>query len=93
VKQEPGLDGKHAATDTKVKREPGGDDRNAQTSVTRKQAPARPAPNNELINPAKLADIERNKKRKALQDEFEAIELHQKKMRVAQALADLENEA
>jgi len=95
VKLERGIDGvkqedKDTATDAKIKRESGGDDSNAHSLVGPEQALRMAISENEP-NPLGPAHDERNKKRKALQDEFDAIELQQKKMRVVQALADLDN--
>jgi hypothetical protein len=80
------------ATGMTIKREPGGDNPSTHTQAASEQMPAGPALNTESTNPVRLADSERNKKRKALQDEFDAIELQQKKMRIAKELADLNNE-
>jgi hypothetical protein len=49
-------------------------------------------PCTEASDPVVPADNERNKKRKALQEELTAIELEQKRVRVAKELADLDNE-
>jgi hypothetical protein len=69
-----------------------GEDSNCQAPAVPDQTSTRPVLDNGPANPVRPADIERNKKRKALQNEFDAIELQQKKMRIAQQLADLDNE-
>jgi hypothetical protein len=89
VKQE---DVRHNATEKKIKRKPGGDNVNAQTPVLPGQVPTVSTPCTEASDPVVPADNERNKKRKALQEELTAIELEQKRVRVAKELADLDNE-
>lgn len=77
------------ATGTKIKRELGGQGTNAQSQTA---SPTGLPMLTQPINPVRPLDDERNKKRKALQDEFKAIELEQKKMRIAKELAELDSE-
>jgi len=98
IKHEPGTNGvknedtKNTATDVKIKREPEGTHSNAQTPIIPEQASARPTPIIGSPNSLGPAHDERNKKRKALQNGLEALELQQKRLRIGQELADLDNE-
>lgn len=89
VKREHGIDDVEVEDAKDVKPE---NKHEVDSAVESQQATATPALRSEPINPARSLGSERNKKRKALQEEFNAIELQQKKMRIAKALADLDDE-
>jgi hypothetical protein len=94
LKRERGIHGfgqervEHSAKDTKIKREPGVDHSSSQITG---QTPARLAPGDESRTLLGPATNERGKKRKALEDELKAIELEQKRLRLTQALAEMES--
>jgi hypothetical protein len=94
VKRERGIHGfgqerdEHRAKDTIIKREPGVDHSSSQIPG---QTPARLAPGDEPRTPLGSATNERGKKRKALEDELKVIELEQKRLRLTQALAEMES--
>lgn len=90
VKLERGFDGfkVEAGTSGNIKREPGVID-SSEAAVLPGQAPARPASSNEPAIPGEQATNERNRKRKAMEDELKAVELEQKRIRLTQALAEM----
>jgi len=77
-----------SAMGTGIKREPGRENTNAQTTFV----PRRPAPHNESTNKVGTIPNERNKKRKATLDELEVIELEQNRLRLTQALGQMESD-
>lgn len=81
VKREPGVEREDVKEKVKIKREP-----NENNSSTDK------GPVLAAHESSKPASDERNKKRKAMEDELQAVELEQKRMRLKKALADMENE-
>jgi hypothetical protein len=92
VKHERRIDGvKHedTTTDTRIKREPGEHNSIAQSPVLPKQTPARPASGDEPTIRVESATNERNRKRKAMENELKAVELEQKRIRLTQALAEM----
>lgn len=104
VKLESGIkleDIKNEADVTNVKREPGSSEVKTDIGAVPDRPFMRPVPDcaimepppgMEPVNPINAATRERNRKRKAMQDELKAVELEQKRMRLEKALADIDNE-